>query len=325
VRPLGEREILIGYRARRLSHQYGVLGYEKYKIGIEMKRLAKHRGLNVDIEVESEHRIYGNAWYRFLGSCRATLGTESGSNVFDEDNTIARLAARYANLAFEDFSQRFLGPLDGWVHMNQISPKVFGAIRLKTALILFEGAYPDIIRPHLHYIPLAKDFSNVEEVFEKLQDLALVQAMTDRAYHDVVETGRYSYETFVQGFDDVVRKYTALKPRARVISIPAMAYFGDRDLVPLWPTVALDGLMSTTILDSGVTRDSVLSAAHLVFPRAEPSVPTADAHKSLRSRAFRIPLRIARRLWRLLPLPAASQDIGGHAEGAEVICSAFAP
>jgi hypothetical protein len=126
VRPLGEREILIGYRARRLSHQYGVLGYEKYKIGIEMKRLAKHRGLNVDIEVESEHRIYGNAWYRFLGSCHATLGTESGSNVFDEDNTIARLAARYANLAFEDFSQRFLGPLDGWVHMNQIAQSVRG-------------------------------------------------------------------------------------------------------------------------------------------------------------------------------------------------------
>ena len=86
--------------------------------------------------------------------------------------------------------------------MNQISPRVFEAISLRTVLVLFEGAYSGILEPHKHYYPLAKDGSNLTEVFTSLQDGALLDAMAERAYDDVIKSGRWSYEAFITVVDD---------------------------------------------------------------------------------------------------------------------------
>lgn len=85
--------------------------------------------------------------------------------------------------------------------MNQISPRVFEAIVHKTALVLFEGTYSGIVKPDVHYIPLKKDFSNVDEVITKLQDDVYLEALTERAYTDIITSGRYSYRQFIKKFD----------------------------------------------------------------------------------------------------------------------------
>ena len=54
--------------------------------------------------------------------------------------------------------------------MNQISPRVFEAIALRTALVLFEGEYSGIIAPGVHYIPLKKNLSNLDDVLSLLGD-----------------------------------------------------------------------------------------------------------------------------------------------------------
>jgi hypothetical protein len=205
AKPLKERKCLIAYRGRRLPAVYGELGQEKYKIGEQMKSLALGRGLSVDIEVDDSKRIYGTAWYAFLGSARATLGTESGSNIFDMDGSlrrdIAELEASNPNITFREISAKVLAPHEGHVTMNQISPKIFEAIRLRTALVLFEGSYSGAVLPDVHYIPLKKDYSNIDDVFAKIQNDAYLESMTARAYRDVVQSGRFSYETFVAGVD----------------------------------------------------------------------------------------------------------------------------
>ena len=73
------------YRGRKLPLFYGSLGLEKYLIGIKFKEIVNETKANLDLDVESDdaHRIYGNEWYDRLGSSKAMLGTESGSNVFD--------------------------------------------------------------------------------------------------------------------------------------------------------------------------------------------------------------------------------------------------
>ena len=202
VVPLDKRKQLIGYRGRRLPTIYGRLGYEKYRIGIDVKRFAQLRGLQVDIEVDDNKRIYGIDWYRFLGSIRATLATESGSNIFDFDGTlsqqIARIEAEDPQITFDEIEARILKSHECPAPINQISPKVFEAIRVRTALIMFEGTYSGVVLPHQHYIPLKKDYSNIDDVFAKLQDDAYIAALTDRAYQDVITTGRYSYRAFVE-------------------------------------------------------------------------------------------------------------------------------
>ena len=75
---------------------------------------------------------------------------------------------------------------------------------LRTGLILFEGRYSGVVDPWEHYIPLKKDFSNVDEVLKLAQDDDFLEAMTERAYRHVVGSGRHSYDHFVRGVDRVI-------------------------------------------------------------------------------------------------------------------------
>src|SRR5262249_11637899 len=151
------------------------------------------RGLNVNIDWTEESRIYGADWFRFLGSCRATLGSESGSNVFDFDGGIERrYRAEAGKLGRHPSYQEFLPFVkakDAEMDIGQVSPRVFEAAALRTPMVLFEGRYSDVIRPNEHYIPLAKDFSNVDEVLKRLEDLDALQAMAERAHAHLVASG----------------------------------------------------------------------------------------------------------------------------------------
>ena len=78
VRPLAERPIVVGYRGRNIGGRYGRLGFEKFEIGRRMKEICDARGIPNDIAMDEESRIYGPAWFDFIGKCRAMLGSEIG-------------------------------------------------------------------------------------------------------------------------------------------------------------------------------------------------------------------------------------------------------
>src|SRR5262249_9161657 len=121
--PLEERRIFLGYRGRLLPHHYGTLGHDKYRIRRDMRQLCLDHRIPADIQVADSARIYGRDWYRFVGSCRAMLATESGSNVFDYDGSLRALAEKHAKLTFEEFAERFLKDVPRAIPMNQVSPK----------------------------------------------------------------------------------------------------------------------------------------------------------------------------------------------------------
>lgn len=251
--PLRERKTLIGYRGRRLPHHYGRLGHEKFIIGERVKAEALKRDLPVDIECDDSKRIYGS-WYKFLGSCRATLGTESGSNIFDFDNTLREKAAELADRPFDEVYDEHFRKHDDFVQMGQISPKFFEAIRLRTALVCFPGSYSGVLEPDRHYIPLERDFSNVDAVFDKLADVEFLEELTATAYRDVIESEKYSYKSFVSSFDDRLdRKVSA--PRAEIISAPVAVRRGAA-VEPLRHDHAADYLLSDHVLGGDWQRES---------------------------------------------------------------------
>jgi hypothetical protein len=203
--PLSERPLAIAYRGRELPAIYGRLGHEKFIIGKRMKEITQQRGIPADIEVDLAKRVYGSQWYQFIGSARATLGTESGSNIFDFDGSIAEkisnLTKKNPDVSFDEIWEQVLAPHEEKINMRQVSPKIFEAIKLKTALILFEGNYSGVVKANDHYIPLNKDFSNVDEVLNKLNDDVLIGEMTERAYQDIIASGLYSYRQFIENLD----------------------------------------------------------------------------------------------------------------------------
>jgi hypothetical protein len=225
--PPSRRRIVVGYRGRPLPLKYGELGREKIAIGAMVRRYCEQSGIPCDIRWDEEGRIYGDAWPAFLGSCRAMLATESGSNVFDWDGNLEDEIAEYRKAnptATEgDIHSALIASRERPGLMNQISPKVFEAIGARTALVLFEGGYSGVLTPWRHYIPLKKDGSNLTEVFAALSNGDLVDSMTEVAYSDIILSGRHSYQQFVDRVDDELAAAfdaTAGAPAGSVASMP---------------------------------------------------------------------------------------------------------
>mgnify|MGYP006419237871 FL=1 len=53
-----------------------------------MYDLCLEKNIPSNISCNEEERIYGPQWYHFINECKAMLGTESGSNIFDFDGSI---------------------------------------------------------------------------------------------------------------------------------------------------------------------------------------------------------------------------------------------
>lgn len=228
-----ERHTLIAYRGRALPYYYGDLGQEKLVIAQRMRQACDERRAASDIEWDDSRRIYGEQWPRFLMSAKATLGTESGCNLFDEDGSLrARVAEFLQNHptgSYEEAKQQLFADRPERPIMNQISPRFFEAICYKTALVLFEGSYSGVLRPWDHYIPLRKDFSNFDEVFGHLGDDTFLQQMVDRAYQHVVSSGQFDYARFVADYDAELEPLFSGLPPASVADGPG----ADASPVPL--------------------------------------------------------------------------------------------
>lgn len=318
AKPLSDRKLLIAYRGRRLPAIYGTLGYDKYRIGAEMKRHAKDRGLDVDIELDDSKRIYGTAWYEFLGSARATLGTESGANIFDFDGSLKReiesLTRENPGITFDEIYSKVLAPHERHVRMNQISPKIFEAILMRTALVLFEGTYSGVVQPDIHYIPLKKDFSNIEEVLSKLKDDGYLEDMTARAYKDIVASGKYSYRHFVEKFDTDVAERVLHNCSADILVAPLLFVTRDgklRQALPVLPCGIHIGQNSQAYPMSLSDAANVIDLQLMCRPRHTLSVVPrirllsycGTMAKAIRSRLIHSPLlfKMARSIWHWLP------------------------
>lgn len=199
--PLAERRIVVGYRGRDIGPLYGRLGFDKFEIGRRFKEACAARGVPHDIAMDEASRIYGEAWFDFVGGCRAMLGSESGSNVFDFDGSLKRkLKAleeeKGSPLGYAEFAP-FVEAREAEIQMGQISPRVFECALMRTPMVLFRGDYSGAIAPDEHYIAVEKDFSNIDDVLDRLSDLPALEQMSERAYDHLVRSERFRYRTYV--------------------------------------------------------------------------------------------------------------------------------
>ncbi len=220
AKSLAERSIFIGYRGRDIGGRYGRLGFDKFEVGRRMKELCDARGIATDIAMDEASRIYGKAWFDFVGNCRAMLGSESGSNVFDFDGSID---ARFKEMtaanggvppSYADFLP-IVAERDGEIEMGQISPRVFECAMMRTPMVLFKGRYSDAIAPNEHFISLEKDFSNLDEVLARLEDLPALDAMTERAFKHLVGSGQFTYRTFYGRVSAAIERKLVERARER--------------------------------------------------------------------------------------------------------------
>ena len=249
VPPIAVRPVDVGYRARKPPYWLGTLGLEKWRVAEGFLAATRGSGLICDIASDEGSRLYGRKWTRFLVSCKAMLGVESGASVFDFTGEIERNVEAYMkahpDADFEELRARFFAAEEGRIRLNQISPRCFEAAALRTGMVLFEGDYSGILAPGRHYIPLRKDFGNIDAVLEPLRNPALLQEYVDRTFEEVACNPAHSYAGFVKLFDAVVEQEFEARIGARHAHHrrPARSWrwrIGNRLLAFLFP--ALHGL-----------------------------------------------------------------------------------
>jgi len=215
ITPLADRRSWIAYRGRDIGAKYGRLGFEKYEIGRRTQEVCAARGVPHDIAMDNASRIYGDAWFEFLGSSRTMLGSESGSNAFDFDGHLEEAINAFATQqgrppTYSEFKD-ILEPLEAPFDVGQISPRVFECAAMMTPMILFRGRYSNAIEADIHYIPLEKDFSNLEGILARLDDLEYLQGFADRAYQQLVQSGAYGYRSLARLVEDTIEEQYPLR------------------------------------------------------------------------------------------------------------------
>jgi len=216
--PPSKRVLTVCYRGRKLPIRYGRLAQEKFIIGSRVKKFCQKNNIPCDIDWEEDARIYGNAWYRFILTAKAMLGTESGSNVFDWDNTIQKNISQHMKskpfLSEKIIYNKFVKQHEVPGLMNQISPRIFEMAAGRTVMILFEGTYSGILKPDVHYLALKKNFKNLGQIFTRLKK-EKIDLMAEAAFDHLVSSGKYSYREFVKMVDrelDQLIRLQALPP-----------------------------------------------------------------------------------------------------------------
>lgn len=217
VLPLAERPIPLGYRGRELPYRLGDLGWHKSEVGHRFKTACAARGIDCDIEVDEKSRFQGEDWLDFVRSCRVMLGTPSGANVFDFDGSLHEaMVRRYRSrpgLKYEDVRDEVAAHAVGF-DMGQVSARIFEAVASSTALALVRGSYSGVIEPDEHYVPIEPDYSNIDQVLDRILDVPAMQAMAARAYAHVVSDPSNYYAGFVERIDRLIAGLVTGSPPA---------------------------------------------------------------------------------------------------------------
>jgi hypothetical protein len=198
------RETAVGYRAWRANPWLGRYGFLKTRVADVFAQRAPAFGLATDISTRAADTFYGDEWYRFLLRCRYVIGVQGGAGVLDWDGSVRECAEALRDerpdAGFEEIEAACFPGKDGGLAYFAISPRHLEACATRTCQVLIEGHYNGVLTPGLHYIELKQDFSNLDDVLQRMASDRERETIVARAYDDVVRSRAYSY----RGFVDVV-------------------------------------------------------------------------------------------------------------------------
>jgi len=199
-KPNLDRPLDVGYRGRVLPPYLGRGAMEKQEMGLGFLARANGSGLKLDIDVNEQHRLYGDDWYRWLSNCKTVLGVEGGGSIFDVDDEVWNEYWKKPR-SYEEMPQELMKKYDGKVFYQHFTPRHLEAAASRTLQVLFEGNYYGIMKPWEHYVPLKKDFSNFNEVVQSIKNFSTRMDIISKCYRDLIESQKFTYRKFIGQFD----------------------------------------------------------------------------------------------------------------------------
>jgi len=195
-----DRLIDVGYRSGSAVY-WGRFNLIKFSIAEIFLKVCKQNQLKSDIAFGWQNFLMGENWYNFLLSCKYIPGVEGGSSILDWDGQLVKSVRNYLvkhpDADFDEIEKNCIPfDKDGEIKVVALSPRHLEACLTKTCQVLIEGEYNGILVAGKHYIPLNKDFSNIDEVIKLIKADTLRKKITNQAYNDIVLSEKYTYRNF---------------------------------------------------------------------------------------------------------------------------------
>lgn len=202
ARSITERPIDVGYRGWYAAPWAGRHGLLKAQIFDLFKDKAPLAQLRTDLSTDEKDTLLGDEWYRFLLRCKYTISVEGGASIWDRDGTITKRTDNYLLLhpgaTFEEVEEACFPNMDGSLNLVALSPRHLEACLTRTCQILVAGKYNGILKAGEHYLELKRDFSNIDVILNTIKRDHLREEIIERAYQDIVGSGRYTYRSLVE-------------------------------------------------------------------------------------------------------------------------------
>lgn len=197
-----ERSIDLGQRVRFLPPQLGPAAQRKGQLTLEFASLAQQAGFRCDVSTKASDVLIGDAWFRFLGDTRFTVGTLGGASVADPKGRlhtrVKQLEMTNPSISHEEIARRLKVDQLPKGDFTAISPRLFECSAMGVCQVLEEAHYVDGFEPWRDYIPLAPDLSNISNVFEAMRDFDRCEEIAASAENVLIRSGRHSYRQFVK-------------------------------------------------------------------------------------------------------------------------------
>jgi hypothetical protein len=142
-----------------------------------------------------------------LGASRAVAGVEGGSSLIDPDGDLpitdpTPLDTTAGAKAWTPPASAIV--LAGPAEVRALSPRHLEAVVTRTFQVLVQGDYCGVLEAGVHYQPVGRDLTDIDAALDRSRDLPHAKAMVDRAYAEIVTSGRYSWRTAVRAVSQQV-------------------------------------------------------------------------------------------------------------------------
>jgi hypothetical protein len=191
--PYADRPIDIGFRAYNEPLYFG--HQERRDLADHfLKKQAENWVL--DIAMDHEQRFSQIDYAYFLNQCKAQLATEAGKDYMELDDSIRlqtnAFLAQHSNVTIQDIQKAIFNNLPPSPSGRSISGRNIEAAGTKTLQIMFVGHYSGYFKPNQHYLSIAKDFSNINQVLEQFKDPKVCTEIIENAFEVVVQQLTYA-------------------------------------------------------------------------------------------------------------------------------------
>jgi hypothetical protein len=182
--PPEERPIDLGYRA--FENDVALGHRERRELAERFVAAADGNGLRVDISLDPRDRLDEAGWAAFLNRCKGQLGSEAGGDYFEltdaTRNAVNAYRAEHPDASFEEIWARFFRDYRSPVPGRVLSGRNVESAGTKTVQLLLRGVYGGYLEPDVHYVPVEKDFSNLDEAIAKFRDPAVAERVRENAF-----------------------------------------------------------------------------------------------------------------------------------------------